>query len=220
MLEVLSLVLGPVATNAYLMADTDTREAVVIDPAWDGQTIVRRAQSLGWHVGQIWITHAHFDHFGGIGAVLAGCTPKPSIALHPADLPLWRMKGGSELFGVKMDAAPLPDVLLQPGQTLRVGQYAFSVRHTPGHSLGHVTFYCAEESLAFVGDTIFAGSVGRTDLPGGSSDALLNSIAGLIRRFPADTLVHCGHGPDTSLGRELALNPFLAPLRYDPEHRW
>ena len=89
---------------------------------------------------------------------------------------------------------------------------------TPGHSRGSYTF--AIEGHLFCGDVIFNGSVGRTDLPGGSIDELLNSIAGLIRRFPPDTAVHCGHGPDTSLGRELALNPFLAPLRYDPGHHW
>jgi len=89
---------------------------------------------------------------------------------------------------------------------------------TPGHSQGSYTF--AVDSHLFVGDLLFFGSVGRTDLPGGSSDELLNSIAELVRRFPPDTQVHCGHGPDTSLGRELALNPFLSPLRYDPGHRW
>ena len=89
---------------------------------------------------------------------------------------------------------------------------------TPGHSKGSYTF--AVDGHLFVGDLLFFGSVGRTDLPGGSSDELLNSIAELVRRFPPDTQVHCGHGPDTSLGRELALNPFLSPLRYDPGHRW
>ena len=89
---------------------------------------------------------------------------------------------------------------------------------TPGHSRARTR--SSIEGHLFCGDLLFQGSVGRTDLPGGSIDHLLNSIAALIRRFPPDTLVHCGHGPDTSLGRELALNPFLAPLRYDPEHRW
>ena len=90
---------------------------------------------------------------------------------------------------------------------------------TPGHSRGSYTFAIGEEEL-FVGDLLFQGSVGRTDLPGGNMDDLLNSVAALIRRFPPDATVHSGHGPDTSLGRELALNPFLSPIRHDPEHRW
>jgi glyoxylase-like metal-dependent hydrolase (beta-lactamase superfamily II) len=203
------MVLGPVATNAYLIADVDTGDAAVIDPAWDGQSIVMKAQSKGWRIGQIWITHAHFDHFGGIGAVLAGCTPTPSIALHTADLPLWRMKGGADLFGVHMEAPPQPDILLRPGQILRVGQFDFIVRHSPGHSLGHVLFYCAAENLAFCGDTIFPGSIGRTDLPGGDEETLIESIRSQILTLPEETRLLCGHGEETWVEKERKTNPYL-----------
>lgn len=209
MLQTIPLVLGPVATNAYLIADTTTGEAAVIDPAWDGQIIVAEAQARGWDIGQIWITHAHFDHIAGVGAILAGCTPPPSIALHPADLPLWRMKGGADLFGIPMEAAPLPDVLLQPGQILRVGSHEFNVRYTPGHTPGHVIFYCASENLAFCGDTIFAGSIGRTDLPGGDEETLLESIRWQILTLPEDTRLLCGHGEETRVEKERWINPFL-----------
>jgi hydroxyacylglutathione hydrolase len=209
MLEILPLVVGPVATNAYLIADTNTGEAAVIDPAWDGQGIIARAQSRGWRIGQIWITHAHFDHFGGLGDILAGCNPPPSVAMHAADLPLWRMKGGADLFGIPMQAAPQPDSLLQPGQILRVGQYGFEVRHTPGHSPGHVIFYCASENLTFCGDTIFAASIGRTDLPGGDEETLIDSIRRQILTLPEDTRLLCGHGEETRVGIERKTNPYL-----------
>ncbi len=209
MLEILTLILGPVMTNTYMIGQTDTGEAAVIDPAWDGQVIVAQAHAHSWRIGQIWITHAHFDHIGGVGAILAGCTAPPSIALHPADLPLWRMKGGADLFGVPMEAVPQPDVLLQPGQILRVGVYEFTVRHTPGHTLGHVIFYCASDNLAFCGDTIFAGSIGRTDLPGGDEETLLESIRRQILTLPEDTRLLCGHGEETWVGKERQTNPFL-----------
>jgi glyoxylase-like metal-dependent hydrolase (beta-lactamase superfamily II) len=209
MLDIHTLILGPVATNAYLIADTDTGEAVVLDPAWDGQVIVAEAKSCGWWIKQIWVTHAHFDHFGGAGAVLAGCTPSPSIALHPADLPLWRMKGGAEWFGIPMDIPREPDILLKAAQILKVGQYEFEVRHTPGHSPGHVIFYCASEGLVFCGDTIFAGGIGRTDLPGGNEEILLESIRLKILTLPDDTRLLCGHESETRVGLERKTNLFL-----------
>ena len=209
MLQVISFVLGPVATNAYLIADDRTGEAAVIDPAWDGQVIVAEAGSRGWRIGQIWITHAHFDHIAGIGPILACSKPPPSIALHPADLPLWKAKGGAEWFGIQIGAIPQPDTLLYAGQVLRVGQYEFEVRHTPGHSLGHVIFYCAAENLAFCGDTIFAGSVGRTDLPGGDEETLIESIRGQIFTLPDPTRLLCGHEQETSVGNERKSNPYL-----------
>jgi len=209
MLQIIPLLLGPVDTNTYLVADTITGETTVIDPAWDGQIIVAEAKVRGWHIAQIWITHAHFDHIGGVGAVLSGCTPPPSLALHATDLPLWRMKGGAELFGIRMQAVPQPDVLLQPAQILRIGQYAFEVRHTPGHSPGHVIFYCASEGIVFCGDTIFAASIGRTDLPGGNEETLIQSIRRQILTLPEDTRLLCGHGEETRVGKERKTNPYL-----------
>jgi glyoxylase-like metal-dependent hydrolase (beta-lactamase superfamily II) len=209
MLQVISFVLGPVATNTYLIADDSTGEAAVIDPAWDGEMISAEAQHRGWRIEQIWITHAHFDHIAGVGAVLAACKPPVTLALHPADLPLWRMKGGAELFGIRLEATAQPDVLLQPGQILRVGQFEFEVRHTPGHSAGHVIFYCAAESLAFCGDTVFASSIGRTDLPGGDEETLIESIRRQILTLPDDTRLLGGHGEETCVGIEKRTNLYL-----------
>jgi hydroxyacylglutathione hydrolase len=209
MLQIISMVLGPVATNTFLVADAQLGEAVVIDPAWDGQVIVAEAQSHGWSIAQIWITHAHFDHIGGVAGIVSGCTPPPPIALHPSDIPLWQMNGGAELFGIPMQALPEPGVLLCPGQILQVGQYKFEVRHTPGHSPGHVIFYCASEKLLFCGDTVFAGSIGRADLPGGDEKTLIESIRQQILILPEDTRLLCGHGEETRVGVEKKTNPYL-----------
>jgi glyoxylase-like metal-dependent hydrolase (beta-lactamase superfamily II) len=209
MLQVKLFVLGLVATNAYLIADPGTGEAAVIDPAWDGQAILTEAERSGWHIRQVWITHAHFDHFAGVEPILAGCKPPPHVALHADDLPLWHNKGGAEWFGIQIPAVPQPDVLLRAGQMLRVGQVEFEVRHTPGHSLGHVVFYSAAEGLAFCGDTVFAGGIGRTDLPGGDEEKLLESIRSQILTLPDATRLLCGHGEETTVEHEKATNLYL-----------
>jgi glyoxylase-like metal-dependent hydrolase (beta-lactamase superfamily II) len=209
MLQILTLVLGLVATNTYLIADDSISEAVVIDPAWEGETILAMAQQRSWHIKQIWITHAHFDHFAGVSAILVGCNPSPTVALHAADLPLWRNKGGAEWFGIQIPAVAQPSLLLHAGQTLRVGKYEFEVRHMPGHSPGHVVFYCASENLVFCGDTIFAGGIGRTDLPGGNEETLLESIHRQVLTLPDPTRLMCGHGEETSVGKEKRTNMYL-----------
>lgn len=209
MLQVVTLVLGPVATNTYLVADTSTGEAIVIDPAWDGQIITMEAQQRHWHITQTWITHAHFDHFAGVNTLRSGSNPPVSIALHPADLPLWHMKGGAEWFGIQIDVKSQPEKTLQHGQILQVGQFKFEVRHTPGHSPGHVIFFCATEGMVFCGDTIFAGGIGRTDLPGGDEETLIRSIRKQILTLPDNTRLLCGHGLETMVGIERKTNLFL-----------
>lgn len=210
MLEIVSLVLGPVGTNAYLVADGETRDAVIIDPAWDGQMIVKEAQRKGWRIGQVWVTHAHFDHFGGAAMVLRACQPRPSLALHPLERPLWQAQGGAPLFGMQIDPPPEPDMALQHGQVLCVGNYTFEVRHAPGHSPGHVVFYCASAKVMFCGDVIFEGSIGRTDLPGGDYDTLIESIYTQVLSLPDDTQLLSGHGGATTVGQERKWNPFIA----------
>ncbi|MBN2146680.1 MAG: MBL fold metallo-hydrolase [Anaerolineales bacterium] len=204
------MVLGPVGTNAYLAADTQTLEAVVIDPAWDGHLITAQAKRRGWQIGQVWVTHAHFDHFGGVGAVVKGIQPAPQVALHPQDLWLWRNRGGAALFGMHMEAVEEPDLLLEQGDRLQVGGYSFEVRHTPGHSAGHVIFYCAAEKVLFCGDVVFEGSIGRTDLPGGDYDTLIRSIHEQVLSLPDETRLLSGHGEMTTVGRERKGNPFLS----------
>lgn len=209
MLEIVSFTLGPVMTNAYLVADPATGESVVIDPADEGDMIVAEAHRRNWHIGSIWLTHAHFDHLAGAGEVADRVDPPPPVALHPDDYPLWRMKGGAPLFGMDIDPGPEPTIDLSHGQVVRVGSNQFEVRHAPGHTRGHVVFYCQESKVAFCGDVVFQGSIGRTDLPGGDYQTLINSIRTQILSLPDETRLLTGHGPETTAGRERIWNPFL-----------
>ena len=209
MLEILTFVLGPVETNAYLIADTETNEAVAVDPAWDGEVIAVEAARHGWRIGNIWLTHAHFDHFGGAAGVADASSPPPPVALHPDDYPLWRAQGGAHLFGFHIDPGPEPTIELAHGQTLYLGSFSIEVRHAPGHTPGHVVFYSAQSAVCLCGDVIFSGSIGRTDLPGGDFDTLLDSIRAQILTLPDDVRLLSGHGPVTSVGRERIENPFL-----------
>ena len=209
MLKIVTFILGPVQTNAYLVCDPDTGEAAVIDPAWDGQVILDEARRRGWRIGNIWLTHAHFDHLGGSAAVADGSSPPPPVALHPDDYTLWRNQGGAPLFGFRIDPGPEPSVDLAHGQILRLGKDRLEARHTPGHTPGHMVFYCKEAGVVFCGDLIFAGSVGRTDLPGGDYQTLIESIQVQILTLPDETRLLSGHGPETTVGAERVYNPFL-----------
>jgi glyoxylase-like metal-dependent hydrolase (beta-lactamase superfamily II) len=210
MLAIVSFVLGPVETNSYLIADPDTGEAVAIDPAWDGKVIAAEAARRGWRVGSIWLTHAHFDHLGGAGELADATNPPPPVALHPEDYTLWRMQGGAPLFGMHIDPGPEPTIDLTHGQVLRVGASVLEVKHTPGHTRGHVIFSCQAAKVVFCGDLIFQGSIGRTDLPGGDYATLIRSIQTEILTLPDETRLLSGHGPETSVGVERAYNPFLS----------
>jgi len=210
MLEIYSMVLGPVVTNAYLVGDSETGQAVAIDPADTGEIIVREAQSRRWEIEQIWLTHAHFDHLAGVSGLINHVTHTPVIALHPDDKPLWRMGGGAAYFGMDIDPGPEPEIELVNGQKLVVGQTIFEVRHTPGHTPGHVVFYSSTEQLVFCGDVIFQGSIGRTDLPGGDYATLIASIQTQILSLPDETRLLSGHGPETTVGVERRMNPFLS----------
>ena len=209
MLEIVPLILGPVQTNTYLVADTVSREVVCIDPAWDGQVILHETQQRGWRLSGIWLTHAHFDHFGGAAALAAGCHPAPPVALHPLDHSLLQEGGGAAWFGLEIDSGPEPTVAFYHGQALRMGAYVFEGRHVPGHTPGHVLFSCAEQRVAFTGDVIFQGSIGRTDLSGGDFNTLLDSIVHQVLTLSDTTRLLSGHGPETSVGAERKYNPFL-----------
>ena len=209
MLEIVTFVLGPVETNAYLIADTETGQAAAIDPAWDGETMVEAAQQRDWKITQVWVTHAHFDHMAGAAAIVDALNPKPAVALHPADRTLWQMQGGAPMFGMSIGPGPEITVWLSPGQMLQLGSYTFEVRHAPGHTPGHVVFYCAAQEVVFCGDVVFWGSIGRTDLPGGDYNTLIHSIQTQILSLPDETLLLSGHGPETTVGVERRENPFL-----------
>ena len=196
-------------TNAYLIADPETKEAAVIDPAWDGQVILAAAQKRGWRIGHLWYTHAHFDHIGGAAAIADALNPLPLVALHPDDHVLWRAGGGGKMFGLPIDPGPEPSIDFVQGQTLKLGSNTFEVRHVPGHTPGHVILYCATAGVCFCGDLIFAGGVGRTDLPGGSWEKLIESIRSQIYTLPEKTRLLSGHGPETTVGEEKISNPFV-----------
>jgi hydroxyacylglutathione hydrolase len=208
-LEIVTFILGPAQTNAYLVADSETKEAVVIDPSWDGDIILAEAQKRGWRIGHLWYTHAHFDHIGGAAAIADALNPLPLVALHPADHVLWRAEGGAPLFGFKIDPGPEPTIDFQHGMLMRLGSFTFEVRHVPGHTPGHVVLYCAQARVCFCGDLIFQENVGRTDLPGGDTHQLIDSIKTQIFTLPDETRLLSGHGAETTVGNEKKYNPFV-----------
>jgi hydroxyacylglutathione hydrolase len=167
---------------------------VVIDPAWDGKQILDAARQRGWRIGNIWLTHAHFDHIGGAAAIADASNPPVPVALHPDDYWLWRNEGGAPLFGLRIDPGPEPTIDLKQDMILHLGNTVFQVRYAPGHTRGHVMFYNAEANILFCGDVIFMGSIGRTDLPGGDYDQLIASIYQQVLTLPDETRLLSGHG--------------------------
>ena len=212
MLEIVPFTLGPAVTNAYLVADSETKDAAVIDPAWDGPIIFEAARQRGWRIAHLLYTHAHFDHIGGAGAIADALNPLPLVALHPNDHVLWRAGGGGAFFGFDIDPGPEPTIDFYHGQMLRLGSVEFEVRFTPGHTPGHCILYVASENVCFCGDLIFASSVGRTDLPGGNWEQLVESIKTQIFTLPDETRLLSGHGPATTVGEEKRNNPFVGGM--------
>lgn len=212
-LQIVAFALGPAVTNAYLVGEPESGTAVVIDPAWEGETILRAAKRRGWRITQIWLTHAHFDHFGGAGAISDSSEAPIPVALHADDHSLWRMGGGAYAFGIPdFDPGPKPTVYLEHGMKLSLGAEEFEVRHTPGHSPGHVILSYKQGEAVFCGDLVFRGSIGRTDLPGGDMQKLLLSIQREVLTLPDEVQLLVGHGPVTNVGWERRTNPFLSSL--------
>ncbi len=210
MLDIKTLVLSPFQTNCYLLTDSKSKTTVVIDPAGDGENIIKTAELGGGKIKEIWLTHAHFDHLGGMVELCSHLTPAPKIALHADDIPIWEHEGTAPLFGLHMDVGPKPDMWITHGQKLYVGEFEFEVRHAPGHTPGHVVYYCATEAIMFCGDVIFQGSIGRTDLPGSDFNTLIASIKTQILTLPDETRLFPGHGQETTGGEEKRYNPFLS----------
>jgi glyoxylase-like metal-dependent hydrolase (beta-lactamase superfamily II) len=208
-LDIVLFTIGQIETNTYLTADRATGKAVLIDPAEESSLAVREARERGWDLTAIWLTHAHFDHFAGAGeAERAWGKPLP-VGVHPADLPLWKAKGDAPRFGIDIDPGPEPTLFFEPGKDLPLGESAVSVLFVPGHTPGHVVLYSAADKTAFCGDVIFAGSIGRTDLPGADFDLLVAGIRREILTLPDDTRLLPGHGPATTVGAERKYNPFI-----------
>lgn len=208
-LRVEQLSLGPIGTNCYVVrADGAATEAVVVDPSGDATELRLLLARLGARCAAILVTHGHWDHLLGV-AELAEGTGAP---VYMAEGERTLLEDPDRFTPPEIPMRPYtPDVLLMGGETIEVAGITFDVVSVPGHSPAHLAYY-ADGSL-FSGDVLFAGSVGRTDLPGGDWDTLLGSIRSLVDAYLPETVVYPGHGPATTLGDELVRNPFLADLR-------
>ena len=202
-----TLAVGALETNCYIVGCEKTKQAAVIDPGDEADRILAAVREAGLKVTHVLLTHAHFDHIGAVDEVVkASGAP---LALHPDDLPLLQAGGGALLFDFQPPPIPAAVNSLTAGQEIGVGELTLRVLHTPGHSRGHVTFYVPAEGALFDGDVLFAGGIGRTDLPGGSFEVLMRSISEQLMTLPDDTAVYPGHGPATTIGRERRSNPWL-----------
>ena len=197
---------GALQENCYLLVDEGAGEAVLVDPGDEGARLAAAVRASGARLVAIWLTHAHFDHVGGIAAVRREFPGVP-IHLHPADQPLYeRAEQSAAKWGLSLEAPPPADVALAEGDRVCVGAHEFEVWHTPGHAPGHVTFH--GHGVALVGDCLFAGSIGRTDLPLADPRELATSLDRIVG-LPPETRVLPGHGPATTIEAELRDNPFV-----------
>ena len=204
-----SLVVGALQVNCYLLGCEETQEAVIIDPGDQPDDVLHLLAKHGWQLTQIINTHAHFDHILGVAAVKAA-TGAP-FYLHQAELPLVADMRPRVMLWLGYDPGepPTVDGFLAPGAAVHWGKQSLEMRWTPGHSPGSITFVDHTGRRAFVGDALFAGSIGRTDLPYGNHQQLLTAIRQQIFTLPDDYAVLPGHGPATTVGREKRTNPFF-----------
>lgn len=205
------LTVGPLQCNCSILGDETSREAIVVDPGGDVSRIVAVLERHGLAVKQILITHAHIDHIAG-AARLKRLTGAP-VLYNQNDLPLVKMMDEQAgWIGIATPEVPAPDDTLDEGKIIAVGNISGSILHTPGHTEGSVCLYLPKESLLLAGDTLFAGSIGRTDLPGGDFRKILSSLQERLMALPDDVAVVPGHGPRTNIGTEREGNPFLQSI--------
>jgi len=200
---------SPMGNNVVILYEGATRQAIIIDPSFEPENVLTFIEGNALTVEMILFTHGHFDHFAGLAYLLANLEPKPKTALHKADLALWQAGGGSVHFRIPMDIPLDPDLYLTENQVIKLKNSIIQVRHAPGHSPGSVVFYIDDIKTAVVGDLIFYQGIGRTDLDGGSFNQLRKSIETQIFTLPPQTLLIPGHGPTTTVGEEMRLNPYV-----------
>jgi glyoxylase-like metal-dependent hydrolase (beta-lactamase superfamily II) len=207
-----SAAVPPFSKNGYVVWSEVTLDAVVIDPGDEVDELLDAIHAKKLVVRHILLTHAHLDHVTGVAR--AKSELRAPIWLHKDDLFLYKnaVQQGY-MFGLKVEAPPPVDAFYEMGKSIAFGEYQVDVLHTPGHCPGGVCLAIGPKDSTsrelFVGDTLFAGSIGRSDLPGGDLDTLLASIRSVLFSFPDETIVHSGHGPDTTIGVEKRTNPFL-----------
>jgi len=202
------LTVGPFQENCYIIGDENTGEGALIDPGDEATRIALAIEQTRLDIGRIIITHAHIDHVGAVATL--GDEYACPVLLHPEAEPmLQQMPTQAMMMGVRFGKVPKVDGYIQDEELLEVGSLRLRALYTPGHAPGHLSFYEENERLVLSGDALFAGSVGRVDLPGGSMEVLLRSIEERLLPLPDETRVYSGHGPATTIGDERATNPFL-----------
>jgi hydroxyacylglutathione hydrolase len=208
-LKMRTLTLGLLQTNCYVLGDEQTRQAVVIDPPDDAPQILGVLRRENWSLREILITHAHFDHVLALGELKAA-TGAP-FRLHKADLPLLEMlpQAAEAFIGIQVPPPPAPDGFVGEGDPIMIGASRLDVLFTPGHTPGHVSYVSRELAIVFSGDCLFAGSIGRTDLPGGDYPTLMRSICDKLLPLGDEYAVAAGHMQTTTIGRERTSNPFV-----------
>jgi hydroxyacylglutathione hydrolase len=203
----------PFQQNCTILFDDETKQGVVVDPGGDVPTILQTIAENGITLTEIWLTHGHIDHAGGADE-LREALGIQVIGPHEDDLPLLqRLEEQAEKFGVKMEVRNVvPDRWLNEGDQVSFGDHVFEIFHCPGHAPGHVIYYNRVQGFAHLGDVLFNGSIGRTDLPGGDHDTLLASIRDKVLPLGDEVGFICGHGPGSRIGDERRTNPFLRGL--------
>jgi hydroxyacylglutathione hydrolase len=202
------LTVGPFQENSYIIGDEDSGAGVVVDPGDEAARIALAVEQTDLEVGSIIATHAHIDHVGAVAA-LADEYACPVLMHAESEPMLMQLPTQAMMMGLKFGKVPAVDRHISDGEVLEVGKLRLHSLYTPGHAPGHLAFYIEDEGVVLSGDALFAGSVGRVDLPGGSMEVLMRSIEERLLTLPDETWVYPGHGPRTSIGNERTSNPFL-----------
>jgi glyoxylase-like metal-dependent hydrolase (beta-lactamase superfamily II) len=203
-----SIAVGPLSVNCYIVACEESREGMIVDPGGNAEEITALVQKHGLKIGTIINTHGHFDHLGANREVLAAFGAR--LLIHEADAPMLnRAADVGRMYGMNCENSPGADGWLVDGMNIPFGICSLKVLHTPGHTEGCCCLYFEKEGIVITGDTLFADSIGRTDLPGGSHEQILESIRTKLFTLPDEVIAYPGHGPQTTIGHEKQCNPYF-----------